>query len=433
MKRIALTVLMVVGGTFVALFPVPDRSLPPVTTQAPDVIGSDTARTVAYCPWARSDAILDSTFSMAVLGGADVEIMVPRAGQVAGSVRRAVPDVGSVVMSSVVPFGSEGGVVEFTAGPASALSLGAGPGILASADCRTSLSKVWLLAGGSTLPGELLELRLFNPFPQDAKVTIRVTSENGAEPESTLETVSVPARSTRTFDLARPFPQRGVLALSITDPDGFVIPALNQALDNGDVALWTAGPPADQWFFPYAGSGSTGPGSLVLVNDGVEPTSFLVTGYTAAGTVPDVTDGILQPRSVVVVPLADLGITDGFEVAADAPIGAFLIGRSDTARAGTRGVPTVATRWLVPGVGSVGLANLAIMNPGTESVTATVAYGERQEKVAVPAGTSVAFVVPAASSGAGGFVSATGPVVVGWTVDDGVAVAFSMATPIADE
>ncbi len=431
MKRSAMLLVVVLAGTFVGLFPAPPVETPPSVTPTTTIdADDDVARSVAYCPWARSDALIDSVFALATVGGADAEISVLQAGTVAGQVTRAVPAFGGAPMSSVLNFGVEGAVIEFTAGPAAAASAAQAVGTVTVSECRTSVGKQTVVGGGSTQPGDLLELRLFNPFPQDAKISVRVTSENGSEPEASLESVSVPARSTRTFDLSRLFPARTSIAVTVTDPDGFVVAGLNQQLEGADRASWTAVTPRARWFVPFVATPSIGATRLVVVNDGIEPTTFDVSAYTADGLDPAVVDGVLEPRSVTVVVLPDDLAESGVEIAADDPISVFVVGQTETIRAATPGQGEAAPTWLLPGAGSLGTAVVAILNPTAEPVTVTVFAGDRQSKVGVEPGSVEWVVVAAGSSVSGVRLVATGDVAAAWFVEAGGAAAFAPGVPV---
>ncbi|NIR37025.1 MAG: hypothetical protein GWN79_09880, partial [Actinobacteria bacterium] len=64
------------------------------------------------------------------------------------------------------------------------------------------MPKIWYLVGGTTRDGRDLEVRLFNPFPDLAKVTVSGVSEFGPEPLPELGAViDVPGRAWVDIDL----------------------------------------------------------------------------------------------------------------------------------------------------------------------------------------------------------------------------------------
>lgn len=442
MKRLLAALLVSVAGVFVFLFPVPDTETGTTTTAPPtaDESAIQDARTVAHCPWARTDASIASDFSLAALGPFEATVTASVSGEVGTEVTGGGLAFGLVPLTDVAGPGVSSAVVEFSDRPSGAVVVARGESVLASAGCRSGASKVWLLAGGSTLADETLELRLFNPFPQPARLQIRVTSENDSEPEPTLETITVNPRTTRAVNLSELLALRETLALSITDEDGLVTPVLTQTFESpengvGDTAAWVGVGASSEWYFPFSGVGET-VGSVVLMNDGAVPATYDVDVYTEDGSELGVRQDVLEPRTVARLPLSELhdGGAFGFGIRSDGPIGAFLTGEGSTQRAATPGASYASPNWLVPGPGGSGTQSTVwFLNAG--STLATVTYRAAQsngslgpaEKLAVPIGTVVSLAVDS-----GLVVRSSSPITVGWTATAPGSAAFTMGLPFSD-
>lgn len=439
MKRLVVAMVVAVFGTFVALFPTPTSSPTPTSTPTVAEEAVQDARTVAQCPWARTDASITSSLALAALGPFEATVTIAAGGEVLAEEAGGGLAFGILPLSEIAGVGVSSAVVEFSDRPSGAVVVGAGPAALVTAGCRSGASKVWLLAGGSTLQGESLELRLFNPFPQAARVEIRATSENDVEPEPALEAVTVNPRTTRSVNLSELLGLREVLAISITDEDGLVTPVLTQTTEGdagvGDTAAWVGVGASSEWYFPFA-KGPRTPGFLVLMNDGAVPIVYDIDAYTPEGSELGAFEGTLEPRTVVRIPVAQIHREGqfGLGISADGPMGAFLIGEGETQRAATPGATRPAENWLVPGPGQPGTRSTVwFLNSGTAPATVTYQIAQADgrlgpaEKLAVPIGT----VVPLQVTG-GIVVRSTSPISVGWVGSTPNATAFTMGLPFTD-
>ncbi|MDH5420347.1 MAG: DUF5719 family protein, partial [Acidimicrobiia bacterium] len=333
---------------------------------------------------------------------------------------------GSIPVSAVLPVGVEGAIGEFAAGPAGAMAIGDGALGMVAAACPSTVADRWVLGGGSTLEGQTLELRLFNPFPEDAKLTIRALSENGSEPDQSLEAVSVPAQSTRTISLTDTLGFREWLSVEIEQTDGRIIPSYVEQSATGGITAQSGVALASEWFFPFGGIDEV-VNNLVLVNPSASPVGYQVATATVGGSGDELDRGSLALRQVAAIAV-DAG--DGYILQADAPIAAFVIGRSDVGRASVAGSSITASDWLLPGAGALPSTTIMILNPSVEDVTATVLSRLGQEKVLIPGGGVTA--VPIAISDGGVQVFGTGPIVVGWYAEGESGFAYAMGIPVVD-
>lgn len=378
MKRL-LVVLAVVGlGMFVALFPAPTVVIPSDTV--PDQDRGVVTASVVHCPWVRADGFVGSEVALAGLSPFDATVSLAAVGEIQAERATGGLPFGVVTVSDLMQTAGSSAVVEFSSSGTGAVVMGSGEGSLISVGCAPTGPTVWQLAGGSTLTGDDLELRLFNPFPQDALVEIRVTSENDLEPEATLESVSVRAMSTRVIDIGASLDLRQVLAMSISDPSGLVVPAFIQTEQDGDTAGWIGAAATEQWDFPFTSSGAT-KGTLVLTNDEPVQVAFDIDAYTPSGGVSQVWQGVLEPRTVIEVSIDEMrsALPDsdirpfGIRVRADAPIGAFLLGNGTGPRAAMTGLTSDGLQWIVAGPGGAESdATVWIMNPGTAPATVSI-------------------------------------------------------------
>lgn len=439
-------VLLLVGAVAALTIVAPERSAS-VTPQPPDDTSIESeqveaARSVARCPWVRGDGLIDGSLAVGAPSADEAGITVSSSGTVVGEAVVPLEAFAAARFLDLAAIGTGSAFIEFDSAPAAAVAVGEGTSATATAGCRSGASKVWLLAGGSTINGETLQLRLFNPFPQDAQVQIRVVSENDVEPETALEAITVAAQSTATFDMGSLLTLRETLALSIADPEGLIVPAFVQAGEvedeegnetDVDIAAWTGVTPSRRWEFPFAVSDGLET-SVTIFNDRTVPVSWEVDVVGREGIELGALSGTLEPLTVVRVPLTEAGAApSGIVVTSEEPVGAFLTGAGPTQRGATAGVRSATQRWLVPGIsGMNGPSRVWIMN--SSGVATTVTYTPsvdgrlgQPEKIAVPAGSVRSF-----SSEEDLVIDSQEPVSVGWIRSGGGSVAFTMATPIAD-
>lgn len=444
MNRVLVTLVVLVAAAITIALP---GRVEPVTPLPPDDTSIEaqevaSARSVARCPWVRGDGFIEGDVAVGAPAADEATLTVAAAGTVIGTSTVSVPSFAAVPFLDLANIGTGSVFVEVDNEPAAVVAVGEGAAAVATAACPSGASKVWLIGGGSTLDGEALQLRLFNPFPQDAQVEIRVVSENDVEPEASLESITVAAQSTATFDLGNLLSLRETLALRISDADGLIAPALVQAAEfedeegakrDVDIAAWTGVTGSRRWEFPFgvlAGLES----SVTLFNDQNVPVSWNIDLVGEEGVVSGAASGTLEPLTVVRVPLADLGpAPSGIVVTAEEPVGAFLTASGPTKRAATAGVRSAQKKWLVPGVSALaGPSRIWVMNAGTTPATVTYTIsldGEmgQPDKLLVPAGT-VRFIASSDDL----VLESQEPVSVGWVRSSRDAAAFTMATPVAD-
>lgn len=439
-----LLVVMVVGGLAAAAWFVP-RPEPPPEPLAGLVIDrpgleSPADAAIWYCPWAQSNATRDSVLSIASLEPASAHFTFPVAipGEEADTARLETvgPGGADLQLSDVAQRGDSPFFIEFTNGPAAAAVVVGGE-MLAADSCVAAGPDVWYFAGGSTMPGEELTLRVFNPFPETAKVTVAGVSEIGVEALGDFRSWSVNARSWRDIDLAQELNSRENLVISVRVDEGLVVPAMALRTEEGE-DWWPGTGLSESWDFPIAGVPGLA-GALVISNPGPSAVTVTVDVFTPEGVVRNAATEQVEPDTPLRIDLAGFaGPTYGARVSATGPVAAAVVASGEGGLAVMPGVPTPARTWLLPGLQSAGLqeGTLWLVNTGEDSVTATVSIltggGLVGETVTVDAG-SVREFGPVPEGGLGYLVEAPFPISAAWSITGPGGTAFASGVPVADE
>jgi hypothetical protein len=409
----------------------------PVTTTTD---GPAVASNFSNCAWAIADDTRDTLISIVTLRNADVQLTFPVGGEIRETYPESLPGPGAsaIPLSAILSLGVSPAVVEFTDAPAAAGVMAAGEGLLAGDLCPSSASKVWVLPGGTTVQDRPLDLQLFNPFPEDALVTVEATSEVGFEPAPELERVSVPGRSWRTLALGEVLPFRERLSLTVQTEQGRIIPAMVQT--NGtDQAVWTDVGRSEVWEFPLVVVGALQP-FLAIANDGPLEVTYSLDVFTVDGPAEGVAEGLLPPDGNDRISLAGLAEgTYGVRVRADGPVSAVVIGEGEGQVAATSGAPLAARRWMLPGAGATSAArsSLWFLNTGAEPITVTYQFldaggaAEGPGKITLPAGT-VRTVLLDQVGISGVIAESTGPFSAAWSAETDLAAAYSSGVPIGE-
>ena len=200
MKRIA--VLVVAAAVAVAAAVLPE----PAAQEVPDlfpVVGRDVvAAGVVYCPWAAATLERDTLITITSAQSAEVDLSFPSPvpGEDADTAGAVISGAGAsrLLVSEAVLRGESPLFLESTAADVAAFTMQAEGEALSAEACAGSVPKAWQLTGATTAGGRELAVRVFNPFPENAKVTITAVSEFGSEPLTELEGLGIAARSWRS-------------------------------------------------------------------------------------------------------------------------------------------------------------------------------------------------------------------------------------------
>lgn len=434
MRRLLVVVLVLALGALAWFLPAAETTT--ISTPSTTEVHAPAQTGHADCPWARSDDLVDTLLVVQSSGPTDVRFTFPASGAVRETAESTEPAeaAGALPLAGIAQTGLLPAVVEFTNTPTAVGFVEHGAGSLAIGVCPQVSSKVWHLPGGSTLEGQSLKLQLFNPFSDDARATVAVTSEAGLEPVPEFEGVTIPGRSWKLLDLTTVLPLREVISVSVTMEQGVVIPAMVFS-EGGDTAVWTSVEQSDVWEFPVAQTVGLA-SKLVISNDNPLPAEYEIDVVTETDAVASVMTGTVDSRSQAVIDVSSLADAPfGLRVRAGSPVAVTVIADDGERVAATGGIATAAERWFIPGFGAVGESTAWFMNSGSDIVTVSYrtvdaggAVGD-VEKIAVEPG-RLASVTVATGGIAGLSIEANHPIAVAWSGEADGAVGYAPGVPI---
>lgn len=388
----------------------------------------------AHCPWALSDGRRRSAYVAAAESPTSFDISFLEGGEVEQKLSGHVARESMAKIENPREVGTSSALVEFSEGPGSVGVVAFGEDLLAGDLCTGTIPATWHLPGGSTLEGERLTLRLFNPFTADARVDLWALSELGTEAGESLEGLTVPAHRTRIVALDEILAGRKSLAIIVRPSVGTVIPVM--VLDTGtDTAVWPGTGSSEGWEFPVAAVDGLET-ALVLTNESSLEINFLVEVFDETATFVVPVGGTIDGPGQARVPLGEIPTSGfGIRVTGDGPFGAAVVGRSETAIAATVGTPTNASAWLVPGPRAVPAdARLRLLNAGVVDLdiiyTTLKPSGEGLSGSLTLAPGAVKTVTVAGPDVAGVSVSGNGAFSVGWWAEAAGTVLFGGAAPV---
>jgi hypothetical protein len=225
-------------------------------------------------------------------------------------------DVGNIVRRGESPT-----VVEVSDGPAGVASLQRADSLVAGDRCTVSVPKVWYLTGGSTKTGTFTEIRLFNPFADNAEVSITAYSEFNLDLVAEFDDIDVAGRSWTTIDMEPFLPFRDELAFTIESSAGLVIPALIRSDERGE-AMWPGTAPSETWDFPIIAAGGLEP-FLAIMSAGGDDITVTVDVVTETGTVVGAREITIDASAPALIALGDIAAPPfGIRIRATGPIAA---------------------------------------------------------------------------------------------------------------
>ncbi len=449
--------------------PVPEFEL----AQADQIDGAEASPTVWYCPWIEAGDVLDSAIAVAT----DVDTTINLT--LLDPLTNAEPTVFAFDLPAnsatgidtgvLLRKGESPGVVEISDGPAAAASIQWADGLVSADKCSVSVSSEWFLPGGSTKTGTFTQLRLFNPFADNAVVEITARSEFNLDLIPDLTQIDVGGRSWTTIDFEPFLPFRDELSIKVTSTTGFVIPVMVRTDEHGE-AVWNGSSPSETWEFPVVSPGKLQP-SIAVVSAGLDDVTVSIDIVTEAGIIVDAREITFDSTAPALIPLEDLAAPPfGVRVRATAPIVATVvavvsdependgegsledispsttIAGTDTtvaleeefARglAGTTGIPEPATAWVVPLETLPGSeTTLWLMNTGVDTATVSVVSLTEdefvtEETVQVAAGSVVAIPVPDGIGVFGYRLTSDLPISAAWQIVGDRGIALSVGIPV---
>lgn len=439
MKRLVVLLAVAALAVGAAFIPRPEDPPEPLAGLILDTeLGSPADRSIWYCPWAQANASRDSFLAVAALETATADFTFPVVISGEDDDRAGVeilgPGAAGLVLSDVAQRGDSPSLIEFSAGPAAASSTVTGA-VLAADVCVATGPETWYLPGGSTMGAERLTLRLFNPFPESAKVTVTAVSELGAEALGELRSVSVGPQSWEDFAFDELLRQRQNLVVAVTAEEGLIVPAMAWALED-DEAWWPGVDVSQAWEFPVARTEGM-ESELVVVNPGVAAVTATVEFFTPEGDRPESLTLTVDPDAPIRVPLPSPETPAlGARVDATGPVAAAVVARGETGVAISPGAPEAARRWLVPGARTVGLeqGSLWLLNTDESAVSVTVSALTGGvpvgETFVVDPGTVLR--VPAENAD-GYLVESSVPLSVAWSLEGRSGVAYAGGSAVLED
>jgi len=309
MRRAVVVIVVGLLGAlaFAQTGPIDDR--PPDFGTVPPDVGTATGDPSAwYCPWVEAGALRDSAFGLAAI--VDVDSMItlanpnPTEEPTVQAARLRGPGARSIDAGDIVRRGASPSIVEFDDGPAVATTAMWSDELITGDRCVVSVPKEWHLVGGITAGDFKLELQLFNPFAEPAKVRVESINEFGSATLAGFESIDIAGRSWVTEDLTRVVAFNDNVSFVVISESGIVIPSL--VLNNGtDEASWPGTGQATSWDFPVTSVPGLVP-SLVLSNTGSVGATVAIDLFTPDGPILDADGRIVSPLEPVRINLADL-------------------------------------------------------------------------------------------------------------------------------
>ncbi len=441
MRRLLVALLIGAVGTVVVVIPGPEPPPPPLAGRLiePSGLSSPVDESIWYCPWAQSTGSRDSFLAVASLEAATASltfpVAIPGEDSDEATLTMTGPGAAGLELSSVAQRGDSPSFIEFSAGPAAASVVVEGEEMLAADACVAEGFDVWHFAGGSTMPGEHLVLRLFNPFLESAKVTVTATSEFGVEAIGDLRSITVLPEEWVDIAFEEELPQRQELVISVETEEGTVVPAM--AFGTEEDEDWWAG--ADEslvWEFPITRAEGL-EGEIVVANVGSDEVEFSIDVLTPDGTIFDVLGESLGAYSVTRLDPSVAGYdVSGARLVASGPVVAGLVSQSEAGVAVMSGIAEPVNRWLVPGPRALGYGgtSLWLLNSSEETISATVSEitdsGLVGEQVIIEAGRP--YEVEIESVDAVAFlVESSAPLSVAWVMSGASGLGLAPASPVS--
>ncbi len=241
MKRVAWLAIAAALAVAAVAAPEPEAVPEPETFAAGGASDVAAFAGVWYCPASVATLERDTVISAVAADPATAAFTFPNPvpGEEPERARFTIagPGAAGALVSEIALRGDAPGFVEFTTRRAAAFAEILEDARHSGDVCLDAAPKVWYVVGSSTGEGERLTLRLFNPFPEPAKLNILAFSEIGIEPLPEIESVTVSARSWRDFPLADTLRFRDSLAFTLASEEGLAFPVIT-AGDSIDDASW---------------------------------------------------------------------------------------------------------------------------------------------------------------------------------------------------
>jgi hypothetical protein len=329
--------------------------------------------------------------------------------------------------------GVTGALIEMPSETTAAASFMVGPESLAAESCADVPTGQSFISGGSTVRGSVFEIQLINPYAGEATVEMTVATEEGVESNERFNSVVVPALSSRSLPFSDIIPGRDRISVNLETTRGSVL-AFGRQVTDGEVALWRAVAPAQDWWLPVPRGG--GIKQMVIATPEAGEIGYQVDLYGPDGLTEAHAEGVIEPRGDAVVPLA--AVTSeavGLHVTTTGPVVPALRIDSPEGLAWTTASPITAPVWLMPGARSPrgGTGSLVVLNAGIEPVIVSI-RSLADETIVRNLDVNGEGVLVTNLRGANGYrLEANGPIVALWTSQRDGAGSAAIGIPIQDE
>jgi hypothetical protein len=307
-----------------------------------DPEGAVASPSVWYCPWVEAGDVIDTNvlISSDVTIDVDMTLLDPisNAEPTEFTFNLFGPGGTKIDVGNIVRRGESPAVVEVNDGPAAVAALQRADSLVAGDRCTVSVPKVWYLTGGSTRTGTFTEIRLFNPFADNAEVSITAYSEFNLDLVAEFDDIDVAGRSWTTIDMEPFLPFRDELAFTIESSAGLVIPSLIRSDERGE-AMWPGTAPSETWDFPIVSAGGLEP-FLAVMSAGGDGVTVTIDVVSETGTVFGAREIVVDSSAPALIPLADVAAPPfGIRVRASGPIAAssFAVVPADGGEGGDTG------------------------------------------------------------------------------------------------
>lgn len=356
-------------------------------------------------------------------------------GEQAGSIGQSTGASGSVTIPvvDVAAVGTVGGLIEMPISSSAAGVIVAGAESTSAESCAAVPTQQSFIDGGSTIGGHTFELQLMNPYAGEAVVELVVQSEAGIESNDRFESVVVPARSSTIVDFTELIPGRETLSIAIETVKGRVLGVGRQGIDQKS-AVWKAVEGSQDWFLPIPKGGESK--RLVIGTPSNVEVEYQIDYYGPEGLEEVYEAGTLGPRGQNSFDLA--AITEeavGVRIISTGPVVPTLWIDSEAGLGITTASAVDATRWFLPGAGSLagGQARAVILSVGIEGGLVSV-RSLRAESLVRVFNLEADGVLEIGLEAADGYlIESSGPIVAMWVASRGNTGIAAMGVPISDE
>lgn len=380
MSRLVAAIAIAAVAAAAALLPAPDPEPGHLDGIVIERLGLESPLDAAiwYCPWAQATTERDSLISLASLTPAEAELTFPVAtpGEPADRAEASMrgPGGADVTLSSVALRGDSPSFIEFEGGPSAAAVAVLGD-VVAVDTCIARGGDEFFFVGGSTMTGDTLRVRLFNPFPEAATVSITGFSEIGTEVLGDLASITVGARSWRDIEFHEQLRQRQSLVIAVRLDRGIAIPAMAYSRGS-DEAWWSGTGVSTEWELPIVRTHGGEEAAVIVANPGLGSVAVEVELYGNESSQRENHTIEVPPGSPMRVDLSEVefGVV-GARVFAGAPIVAASVAEGpDGELAVTAGSPVAGRLWVVPGARSHDdhSTSLWLLNSGEDAVVVTL-------------------------------------------------------------